>query len=203
MTKGRIHSIETLGTMDGPGVRTVFFLQGCPLKCKYCHNPDTQDFNHGTEYTVDEIVAFVKRYKPYYGEEGGVTFSGGEALMQGKFVLEAVKALKAEGVHIAIDTSGVGQSNYYEEILEYADLVLMDIKHFHQLDYKELTGVSMKRTLPFIEALRNYRGNVWIRHVMVPGMTDSYKSMNELYEYTTYWIKSKIYHKNLLTNLLK
>lgn len=187
MLKGRVHSIETMGLVDGPGIRTVFFMQGCPLKCKYCHNPDALDFNGGKEYTVDELVAFAKRYKPYYKNDGGVTFSGGEALMQSPFIYEAMKALKAEGIHIALDTSGVGQSSYYEKILDLVDVVLLDIKHFEAKSYFDLTMSSMKRTDKFMEALSDYKGELWIRHVMVPGVTDSYAAMDELCSYITKW----------------
>lgn len=180
MTKGRIHSIETMGLLDGPGIRTVFFLQGCPLRCKYCHNPDTWK-SGGEVYTVDEIVSFAKRYKSYYRDNGGVTFSGGEALMQGEFVLEAIKALKKENIHVALDTCGVGQTQYYAEILEHVDVLLLDIKHFETTGYRDLTGVSMKWTQSFMDALKLFKGKIWIRHVMVPGITDDYLSMDHLF----------------------
>lgn len=184
MIIGNIHSIENLGTMDGPGVRTVFFLQGCPLRCQYCHNPDTQSFEGGDQYSVEDILAYVKRYKPYFGQEGGVTFSGGEPLMQGAFLLEAVKALKEEGYHITLDTSGIGQSSYFEDILKYVDLVLLDIKHFETEEYFKLTGLSIRRTDAFVKALIASQTNVWIRHVMAPGETDNQRSMDLLFDYT-------------------
>lgn len=187
---GHIHSIETMGLMDGPGVRTVFFLQGCPLKCSYCHNPDTQCTKGGKAYTVDDIVKFAKRYKPYYKNNGGVTFSGGEALMQGAFVLECFKALKAEGIHTVLDTSGVGQTQYYEEILHVADMVILDVKHFDKSSYLDITGVSMKWLKTFLEAMKTFKGDVWLRHVMVPGVTDSYDSMDKLYDYIVNHFKS-------------
>lgn len=187
---GRIHSIETMGIHDGPGIRTVIFMQGCPLKCQYCHNPDTLDFKGGKAYSVEDLVRFVKRYKPYYGQEGGVTFSGGEALMQGDFLVAAMKAMKAEGIHIALDTSGIGQSVYFQEILELTDLVLLDVKHFDDQAYKALTSVSMKRTYAFLEALEAYKGRIWIRHVMVPGRTDSHASMDRLHAYVQYYLGS-------------
>lgn len=189
MVKGRVHSIETMGLLDGPGIRTVFFMQGCPLKCKYCHNPDSLCFDGGKGYTVDELVAFAKRYKPYYKDNGGVTFSGGEALMQGEFVYEAIKALKAEGIHVVLDTSGVGQSFYFSKILDLVDMVIMDVKHFDSAFYKDLTGVSMKRSHQFIDALKTFQGDVWVRHVMVPGYTDNYESMNKLFKYISQWRK--------------
>ncbi len=189
MIKGQIHSIETMGLFDGPGVRTVFFFQGCPLKCSYCHNPDSQSFKGGKTYSVDDIVNFAKRYKPYYKDTGGVTFSGGEALMQGEFLLETMKALKAEGIHIALDTSGVGTSHYYDEILALTDLLILDIKHFEKDPFKDLTGISMKRTSAFYDAIENYKNKLWIRHVMVPGITDSYQSMDHLFDFISIWSK--------------
>lgn len=107
-----VHSIETMGLVDGPGNRTIFFLQGCPLKCVYCHNPDSQNIHGGKEYTVDEIIKIAKRYKPYHGQEGGVTISGGEPMLQGEFLKELVKRLKQEGFNTCLDTSGVGDKKY-------------------------------------------------------------------------------------------
>jgi len=187
MIKGHIHSIETMGLFDGPGIRTVFFMQGCPLKCSYCHNPDSQCFEGGTTYTVDELVRFAKRYKPYYKDNGGVTFSGGEALMQGEFVYEAMKALKAEGIHTVLDTSGVGQTFYYKKILEYTDLLILDVKHFEKNQYRDITGVSIKWLSSFMDEVNEYQGKLWIRHVMVPGITDDKISMDNLYEYISNW----------------
>jgi len=187
MIKGRVHSIETMGLFDGPGVRTVFFMQGCPLKCTYCHNPDSQCFKGGTEYTVEDIVNFAKRYKSYYKNKGGVTFSGGEALMQGEFVYEAMKALKSEGIHTALDTSGVGQTSFYSKILSYTDLLILDIKHFDKKSYRNITGVSMKWSESFMTEVNEYQGKLWLRHVMMPGVTDNVASMDDLYEYISKW----------------
>lgn len=189
MLKGRIHSIETMGLLDGPGIRTIFFLQGCPLKCKYCHNPDSIAFKGGQEYTVDEIVKIAKRYKPYYRQNGGVTFSGGEALMQGEFLLSAIQALKSEGIHVALDTSGVGQVAFFLPIIEAVDLILLDVKHFNYNDYKDLTGVSMKWSESFMKALDHFKGKLWIRHVMVPGYTDNFEAMNQLFHFLGKWLK--------------
>lgn len=180
--KGRIHSIETLGLLDGPGIRTIFFLQGCPLRCSYCHNPDTQQIVGGNEMTSDEIVQTAKRYLPYYRHsDGGVTFSGGEPLLQGAFLLETLKLLKAEGIHTALDTSGFGQEKYFDEILELVDVVLLDIKHFDRNEHQKLTGVKMKGRNLFLNRLANFKGKIWIRHVMLPGMTDSSNAMDLLY----------------------
>lgn len=181
--KGRVHSIETMGLLDGPGIRTIFFLQGCPLRCGYCHNPDTQQLAGGTEMTPYEMVQTAKRYLPYFRRSGGgVTFSGGEPLLQGAFLLETLKLLKAEGIHTALDTSGFGQEKYFDEILELVDVVLLDIKHFNREEHRKLTGVKMKGRNPFLNRLTEFDGKVWIRHVMVPGMTDSEKSMDHLYQ---------------------
>lgn len=181
--KGRVHSIETMGLLDGPGIRTVFFLQGCPLRCQYCHNPDTQQISGGMEMAADEIVETAKRYLPYYRRSGGgVTFSGGEPLLQGAFLLETTKLLKAEGINVALDTSGFGQEKYFREILKYVDVVLLDIKHFEKQKHLELTGVKMNGRDVFLNHLADFQGKIWIRHVMVPGMTDSKHAMDKMYQ---------------------
>ena len=187
MLKGRIHSIETLGLMDGPGIRTIFFMQGCGLKCIYCHNPDSIRFDGGRLYTVDELVSFVKRYRPYYKGTGGVTFSGGEALMQGKFLAEAVKALKKEKINVALDTCGVGQSGYYSEILDHVDVLLLDIKHHDPAEYQRLTGVCMEKNRAFMDLVPGFKGRIWIRHTMVPGFTDNGESMDRLFDSIRPW----------------
>lgn len=170
MTTGNIHSIETMGLVDGPGIRTVVFLKGCPLKCTYCHNPDTQICGGGKAYSVDELVKFAKRYKKYYDASGGgVTFSGGEPLMQGQFLKEAMIALKEEGIQVALDTSGYGDERYYKEILSLTDVLLMDIKHYDDIAHKKLVGKSMKGIRKFMSYLEYFKGKVWIRHVMVRG----------------------------------
>lgn len=183
MLEGRLHSIETMGLVDGPGVRTVFFMQGCPLRCAYCHNPDSQIMFSKSQITPEEVVKTAKRYKPYYKRSGGgVTFSGGEPLMQGKFILETLKMLKEEGISTCIDTSGYGQEEYYKEILKYTDTVILDIKQFSHEGYKNLTGKSMNGFYKFISYLEDFKGKVWIRHVMVPGFSDNIESMYKLFE---------------------
>ena len=144
---GNIHSIETLGTVDGPGIRFVIFMQGCPLKCKYCHNRDTWEIGQGTNYTVDEIVKKVLRSKPYFeASNGGVTVSGGEPLLQSNFVLELFKKLKRYKIHTAIDTAGsLPLTDTIKELLQYTDLVLLDIKHINSDKCKELTGFSNEK----------------------------------------------------------
>lgn len=181
---GKIHSIETMGLVDGPGIRTVIFLKGCPLKCSYCHNPDTQNASGSKDYTVAELIQFVKRYKKYYDASGGgVTFSGGEPLLQGAFLIEAMTALKNEGIHVALDTSGYGDERYYKDVLALVDMLLLDIKHYDDLAHKKLVGKSMKGIHTFMSYLDNFKGKIWIRHVMVPGLTDSEKSMDHLFHH--------------------
>lgn len=202
MTTGRIHSIETMGLLDGPGIRTIVFLQGCPLRCSYCHNPDTQNIKGGQITTPEDLVSMAKRYKPYYQRSGGgITFSGGEPLLQGKFLLEALKKMKAEGIHTAVDTSGYGDALYYEDILRYTDYLLLDIKHFEEAAHKTLTGKSLSGQKTFLETLKHFKGKVCFRHVMVPGLTDTEEAMDHLadvlVDYQTIIDKIEIlpYHK--------
>ncbi|MDF2678065.1 MAG: pflA [Bacillota bacterium] len=179
MVKGKLHSIETLGTLDGPGIRMVVFLQGCRLRCSYCHNPDTWQLNNGTVITPEEIVNKAKRYKPYFKfNDGGVTFSGGEPLMQPEFLLECLKLLKEENIHTVIDTAGAGFGDY-DEILNYTDLVLLDIKHSNPEKYKLITGLDIKYYYEFKDALIKNKKHIWIKHVVTPGINDSIKHMAE------------------------
>jgi pyruvate formate lyase activating enzyme len=173
MIKGRIHSIESMGLVDGPGIRTVVFFQGCPLRCAYCHNPDTWNVQGGTEFTPEEILKKLLRFKPYFEKSGGgVTFSGGEILLQPDFLLKTLKLCKENNIHTTLDTSGFGLGNY-DEILKYTDLVLLDIKHVDDLGYKNLTGQNKKGLDDFLKALEKTETKIWIRHVVVPGLTDS------------------------------
>ncbi len=182
MAEGRIHSIETMGLLDGPGIRTVFFLQGCPLRCAYCHNPDSQNMFSKQHIKPHEVLEIAKKYKTYYNRTGGgVTFSGGEPLVQGEFLLETLKLLKKEGFHTAIDTSGFGDERYYKEILKYVDVVILDIKHFDNIGYKNITGKSMGRFYKFLSKLNDFHGTIWIRHVMVPSITDNEESVYKLF----------------------
>ena len=182
MVEGRLHSIETMGLVDGPGIRTVFFMQGCPLRCAYCHNPDSQTMFSKNRITPEEVLKTAKRYKSYYKRSnGGVTFSGGESLIQGEFLLESLKLLKKGGINTCLDTSGYGQEEYYKEILEYTDVVILDIKQFSHKEYKNLTGKSMNGFYTFLSYLNDFKGKIWIRHVMVPGFTDNEESMYKLF----------------------
>lgn len=168
--KGYVHSIETLGAVDGPGLRFVVFMQGCPLRCKFCHNPDTWRFEGGEEYTVDEMVQKILRYKTYIAS-GGVTISGGEPLRQAEFVLALTKALHEEGLHVAIDTSGIYNEGTALEAAMEADLILLDIKSFDREKAEKLTGFTTDHAWSLLEARQKENKPVWIRHVMVPGIT--------------------------------
>lgn len=175
---GFVADIESMGLVDGPGIRTVVFLSGCMLRCKYCQNPEMWEKNNKT-ITVEELVQKIKRYVPYYGKNGGVTFSGGEPLLQAEFIIEVAKILKKDNIHIAIDTSGVGLGNY-EELLKYVDLVLLDVKHTNKDAYYDLTGYKIDKALEFIESLNKSGKEVWIRQVIVPGIHDNDNYLEEL-----------------------
>ena len=172
MIKGSVKKIETFGLVDGPGIRTVVFLNGCKLRCIYCHNPEMWNMQE-LNYTPEELAKKIVRNKPYFKRNnGGVTFSGGEPLLQSKFVIEVCKILKKEGIHIALDTSGVGNGNY-DEILSYIDLVLLDIKHVTKEGYQYLTGYNIEESQKFIDALNKSGKPVIIRQVIVPGIMDN------------------------------
>ena len=179
--KASIDSFETFGLVDGPGIRTVIFFNGCSLRCKYCHNPE-MFIKKEDNYTIDEVVNKVLRSKPYFKDNGGVTFSGGEALLQAPFILELAKRLHKEGVNNSLDTAGVGLGNY-DELLNEIDLVLLDIKHTDKDKYKLLTGREIGYVEEFIDALNRSGKKVWIRQVIVPNMTDTTEYMDSLVEY--------------------
>ena len=180
---GRIHSFESFGTVDGPGIRYVVFMQGCPLQCKYCHNRDTWNTQGGIEYSVDDIISRINRCKTYIeASNGGVTISGGEPLLQIDFLLDICKKLKEENIHIALDTAGVGIGKY-DEILKLVDLVLLDIKHITKEEYKDLTGKEIEESEKFIEELNKSGVPVWIRQVIVPGIMDNEEYIDGLVEY--------------------
>lgn len=178
----KVHSIESFGTVDGPGIRFVLFLQGCHLQCKYCHNRDTWDMKGGEYKTLDDIFEKIKRYKNYMMlSGGGVTVTGGEPLLQVKFLIELFKKLKQEGIHTCIDTSGiVAISDDIKELLKYTDLVLLDIKHIDDEKCKKLVGVSNKRELEFAQYLSDNNIKIWIRQVLVPGYTDDEEDLKKL-----------------------
>lgn len=183
--KAKIHSIESLSTVDGPGMRFVVFMQGCQIKCKFCHNPDTWCIQDGKEMDVLEILEKIERSKNYLvASNGGVTFTGGEPMLQQDFLLEILPQIKKFGIHIAIDTNGVYDvTDKVKKILEYVDLVLLDIKHIDEKTHKQLTGVSNEKTLSFAKYLDSINKNVWIRVVYMPGITDKEDSLKKLKEY--------------------
>ena len=172
MKKGSIASIETFGLVDGPGIRTVIFLNGCNLRCKFCHNPEMWKIGE-LNFTSDDIVKKVLRSKPYFKDKGGVTFSGGEPLLQDEFLIETCQKLKSEGIHIALDTAGIGLGNY-EELFKYIDLVLLDIKHINKEGYLDITGRDyFDKYMKFLEVLNKSNVEVWIRQVIVPDVHDN------------------------------
>lgn len=175
----KVHSIETFGTVDGPGIRFVVFLQGCPLKCMYCHNRDTWEINAGNITNISDLVDEIKRYFPYIkSSNGGVTVSGGEPLLQAKMVTELFKELKKYNVHTALDTAGsLPINDDIKELLNFTDLVLLDIKHIVDEKAKVLTGMSNKNNLTFAKYLSDNNIPVWIRQVIVPGYTDDEKDL--------------------------
>ena len=169
--KGSIASIETFGVLDGPGIRTVVFLNGCNLRCIYCHNPEM--FKMGNKnMTVDELYQRIIRNKEYFGEYGGVTFSGGEPLLQQEFLINICKKLKNDNIHIALDTAGNGLGNY-EELLKYIDLIILDIKYINKDGYKLITGGNIKKTEEFIQTANKLNKKFWIRQVVVPGIMNN------------------------------
>lgn len=178
--KGKIHSFQSLGAVDGPGLRYVIFMQGCPYRCPYCHNPDTRHFSGGEEYSAEEIVSRVKRYTDYFGSEGGVTVSGGEPLCQRKFLTRLFRLLKNEGIGTAIDTAGMRPDSELCELLEYTDIVLCDIKFSCEEEYGEYVGGSLSDTLEFLSLCEKKGKRIYIRHVIVPGLTDTEESVRKV-----------------------
>jgi len=177
--KGRIHSFESFGTLDGPGIRFVVFMQGCPLRCIYCHNRDTWDTRGGMEYTVEEVMEKIKKYVEYMRSSGGgVTFTGGEPTLQHRFVTAVFKACKEMGIHTALDTSGFVEVEEVKDLLEVTDLVLLDIKHAVEEKHLKLTGVSNEKIRRFTLYLSEKCIPVWIRYVLVPGYTDSEEDLH-------------------------
>ena len=162
-----------MGTLDGPGVRFILFLQGCPLHCGYCHNPETRAFDGGRTASVTEIMAMVSRCRSYFGKKGGITVSGGEPLMQAEFVTELFKECKNAGIHTCVDTSGCILNGNVEKMLDYTDLCLLDIKMTNDKDYKEYIGCDMSAPLKFLQKLSEKKVPVWLRQVIVKGVKDS------------------------------
>ncbi len=181
--KAYIHSIETAGIVDGPGVRYVVFFTGCPLNCKYCHNPDMMKRHVGAQQTVDELFTDIVRYKSFFTRaKGGVTLSGGEPLAQSKFAAELLKRCKKEGIHTALDTSGYMGENATDEMLENVDVVLLDIKAGLPEVYKNVTGMELDKTVTFAKRLSDMGKPIWVRFVLVPDLTDDPKNIEAVGE---------------------
>lgn len=179
---GNIHSIETCGTVDGPGVRFVVFVQGCPLRCQYCHNPDTWDLSENKKMSVAQILKKYEGVKEFC--KGGLTITGGEPLLQIDFVTELFKQAKKQNIHTALDTSGITfnpeNTDKIDRLMKYTDLVLLDIKHIDEEEHKKLTGHSNQRILEFAKYLSDNNKDMWIRHVVVPDLTYNEKYLRAL-----------------------
>ena len=198
---GKIHSFESFGTVDGPGIRFVVFAQGCPLRCLYCHNPDTWDAGKGKiEMTAQELVAEVVRYKNFIQKKGGVTFTGGEPLLQAAFVRDFFTLCKQQQLHTALDTSGCLLNESVKELLNVTDLVLLDVKSIDAAEYKHLTSGVLDHTLAFLDYLQQIGKTTWVRHVLVPQLTDNDERLHQLATYLKrYSVVEKVellpYHK--------
>ncbi len=181
-TLGKIHSFQSMGAVDGPGIRCVVFMQGCPLRCVYCHNPDTHEFDAGETYTAQEMCQKILRFKSYI-KNGGVTVSGGEPLMQAEFVTELFTLLKENGIHTALDTSGIGDLQKAKELLEVTDLVLADVKFLSDENYKKYAGAEFDKVKEFLDLTKEIGTPLWIRQVIVPGINDTKENILELLEF--------------------
>lgn len=178
---GRVHSVESFGTVDGPGIRYVVFMQGCPLRCCYCHNPDSWSTQGGREYSPQQLVEEIIKYKAFIDASGGgVTFSGGEPLLQAEFIYQAAVLLKSHGISVAIDSSGYIWNEWVREAVTIADLLLLDIKSFDPEVYKRITGVELAPTLKMLDFLKENSIATWVRYVLVPGLTDDKDSIRKL-----------------------
>ncbi|GGP90594.1 pyruvate formate lyase 1-activating protein [Shewanella ulleungensis] len=186
MTLGRIHSVESFGTVDGPGIRYIAFMQGCLMRCQYCHNRDTWDLDGGKLISVDDIMSQLVDYQPFLDASGGgITASGGEAILQAQFVSELFQACKAKGIHTCLDTNGFVRKYepVIDELLDNTDLVLLDIKQMNDAKHIDLTKVSNHRTLQFAQYLAKRNIKTWIRYVVVAGFTEDVESAIELAEF--------------------
>ena len=186
---GKVHSIETFGAVDGPGIRFVVFLKGCQMRCKYCHNPDTWSVEGAQEYTPQGLLDRALRYRTYWGTTGGITVSGGEALLQLEFVTEFFQKAKVLGIHTTLDTSGQPFSmdasylEQFNQLMDVTDLFLLDIKHIDSECHRQLTGHGNENILEFARYLSDHNKDMWIRHVLVPGITDSEEALVSLREF--------------------
>ena len=186
---GYIHSKESFGTVDGPGIRYVLFMQGCPLRCIYCHNPDTWQVGSGTPITVDEVIEEFNKNKPFY-KKGGITVTGGEPLLQIDFLTELFKRAKSESIHTCIDTSGIvynpqnkDLTEKLDELLNYTDLVMLDIKHIDTKKHKDITGAGNENILEFAKHLEKANIPLWVRHIIIEGYTDKPEDLIALGEF--------------------
>lgn len=184
--KGRIHSVESFGSADGPGVRYIVFLKGCNMRCQYCHNPDTWAKDGGELMTPEEVLKKALRYKTYWKEKGGITVSGGEALLQIDFVTELFRLAKEKGVNTCLDTSGNPFSleepfkSKFDELMKYTDLFMLDIKHMDDAAHRKLTGQTNQNILEMAAYLSDHGKAMWIRHVLVPGITTEQDELHRL-----------------------
>ena len=186
---GYIHSKESFGTVDGPGIRYVLFMQGCPLRCIYCHNPDTWQIDGGTPVTVDEVITEFNKNRAFY-KNGGITVTGGEPLLQTDFLIELFKRAREESIHTCIDTSGIVFNSDNEEftrkldtLLDYTDLVMLDIKHIDSAIHKEMTGAENNNVLSFAKHLEEKKVPLWVRHIIIEGYTDKPEDLIALGEF--------------------
>ncbi len=187
--EGYIHSTESFGSVDGPGVRFVIFTAGCPMRCQFCHNPDTWNMKTGTLTSTDDLIKKALRYRSYWGDEGGITVSGGEPLLQIDFLTELFKKAKENGIHTTLDTSGNPFTreepffSKFNELMQYTDLFLLDIKHIDEKEHIRLTGHTNKNILDLATYLSDMKKPVWIRHVLVPKRSDKDEYLDRLHEF--------------------
>ncbi len=179
---GKVHSFQSLGTLDGPGVRFVVFMQGCPLRCICCHNPDTWEIDAGTEYSSDDILARVMRFREYFGQEGGITASGGEPLLQADFIKELFEKCKVNGINTCLDTSGFILNEDVKQMLKFTDRVLLDIKYTDEESYNKYVGCSYAAVLEFLSYLDFQSIPVTLRQVIIPGLNDKIENILKLRE---------------------
>ena len=180
--KFKISSFQSLGTVDGPGVRAVVFMQGCPLRWHCCHNPETWDIGGGKDISQEELFHKILRCKAYFGTKGGVTFSGGEPLLQAEALLSFIPRLREENIHIALDTSGCILNTKVKKLIDMCDLVLLDYKYTNDADYLKYTGMQKSRADEFLDYLNKTDKPTWIRQVIIPDVNDTQDSVNNLYE---------------------
>jgi len=180
MTAGRIHSFQSLGASDGPGVRYVVFMQGCNLRCGCCHNPDTWEYEGGKEYSPEEVFSRLIRFKDYFGKDGGITVSGGEPLLQACFVRELFALCKKEGIHTCLDTSGSIINGEVLSLLEVCDLVMLDVKYTDEEKYSRFVGCSLDKPLEFLEILQSKNIPTWLRQVTIPALNDDGENIIKL-----------------------